>query len=121
MQINIQDEISSVKAKIVDLENQLITAEGEERIAIGNRIVAKENQLSSLFNKLPTNESGKIPLCSSKSHGIYLNLIDNCIIVMYNELNTHVVIICFAKSLMGFPVTFFFSFTIYIWRLHCKI
>jgi septal ring factor EnvC (AmiA/AmiB activator) len=47
-------EINSVKAKLADLETQLQTATGEERIALQNRITATQNTLTEYVKLLQT-------------------------------------------------------------------
>jgi hypothetical protein len=52
--MDVNAEIVSIKAELVELEQQLLTATGEERIAIQYRITAKENQLTEYVKLLQT-------------------------------------------------------------------
>jgi hypothetical protein len=55
--MDINAEITAIKADIVELKAQLQGTTGEERIAIRNQIIVKEAQLTELYKHLPT--SGK--------------------------------------------------------------
>jgi hypothetical protein len=47
-------EISSIEAKLADLETQLLTATGEREIALRNQIIATQNSLTELYKLLQT-------------------------------------------------------------------
>jgi hypothetical protein len=52
--MDVNAEIVSIKAELVELKQQLLAATGEERIAIQYRITAKENQLTEYVKLLQT-------------------------------------------------------------------
>jgi hypothetical protein len=67
--MDVNAEIVSIKAKLVELEQQLLTATGdrEREHDLRNQITAKEYQLTELYKHLPTT-SGKnsdFPLVSN--------------------------------------------------------
>jgi hypothetical protein len=52
--MDINSKITSIEAELAELKTQVLTATGEERIAIRAQITATQNSLTELYKHLPT-------------------------------------------------------------------
>lgn len=57
--MNINENVTKLDADIIELENLLLTAEGDRELVIRNQIISKEQLIVALINRKNTH-SGKL-------------------------------------------------------------